>query len=140
MELACLVGDTKEVHLDSLKWKEVWVKIACKDPKKINGTSDVYINKQGHMISWFVADKGPVKPPQMNTGKGGNDDEFTDEEEPESQDSYGNLDSKWLKSGPPPQQGGSDLNSKEAQGGDKGAEKPQDLNKTFQNMSVNLNR
>ena len=46
MELAYLVGDHEEVHLGSLKWKEVWVKVACKDPRKINGTSNVYINKQ----------------------------------------------------------------------------------------------
>ena len=63
MELGYLVGDPEEVHVESLKWKEVWIKVACKDPKQINGTSEVYINKQGHKISWFVADKDPTKPP-----------------------------------------------------------------------------
>jgi len=33
MELAYLVGDPKEVHLESLKWKEVWIKVACKKSK-----------------------------------------------------------------------------------------------------------
>ena len=82
MELAYLVGDHEEVHLESLKWKEVWVKVACKDPRKINGTSNVYINKQD---------------------KGQEDDELTDQVDPESQDSFGKLDSNWLKSGTPPQ-------------------------------------
>ena len=82
MELAYLAGDHEEVHLESLKWKEVWVKVACKDPRKINGTSNVYINKQD---------------------KGQEDDELTDQVDPESQDSFGQLDSNWLKSGPPPQ-------------------------------------
>ena len=36
----------------------------------------------------------------------GDDDDLTDEEKPESQDSFGNIDSEWLKSGPPPQQSG----------------------------------
>ena len=103
MELAYLVSDHEEVHLESLKWKEVWVKVACKDPRKINGTSNVYINKQEHKISWFVANKGHVKPPYVGTDKGQEDDELTDQVDPESQDSFGQLDSNWLKSGPPPQ-------------------------------------
>ena len=36
----------------------------------------------------------------------GDDDDLTNEEKPESQDSFGNIDSEWLKSGPPPQQSG----------------------------------
>ena len=111
MELAYLVGDHEEVHLESLKWKEVWVKVACKDPRKINGTSNVYINKQDKgqeddeltKISWFVANKGHVKPPYVGTDKGQEDDELTDQVDPESQDSFGKLDSNWLKSGTPPQ-------------------------------------
>jgi len=53
-----------------------------------------------------VADKGPVKPPYKTDSKG-SEDEFADEEDPESQDSFGQLDSEWLKLGPPPQQEGS---------------------------------
>lgn len=46
MELAQLVGDPEEVHVPSLQWKTVWVKVACKDPNRIGGTSEVFINKQ----------------------------------------------------------------------------------------------
>ncbi|KAG2585396.1 hypothetical protein PVAP13_6KG417301, partial [Panicum virgatum] len=98
MELAYLVGDPEEVHLESLKWKEVWVKVACKDPKKISGTSAVYINKQGHKISWAVFEKDPTQPPE-NIDKGPDDDEATDEEKPESQDSFGQMDVEWLNPG-----------------------------------------
>lgn len=35
MELAYLVGDTEEVHLESLNWKDVWIKVACKNLKAI---------------------------------------------------------------------------------------------------------
>ena len=98
MELAYLVGDPEEVFLESLEWKEVWVKVSCKDPKKIAGTSEVYINKQGHKITWSVADKGPTKSQKPAAKSKDNDDDATDEDEPESQDSYG-LDNDWLKFG-----------------------------------------
>ncbi|XP_039772965.1 uncharacterized protein LOC120641069 [Panicum virgatum] len=101
MELAYLVGDPEEVFLDSLDWKEVWIKVSCKDPKKIAGTSEVYINKQGHKITWTVAEKGPTKMQKPADVIRNNDDDATDEDEPESQDSYGQLDSDWLKSGTP---------------------------------------
>lgn len=51
MELAYLVRDPQEVHIESLNWKEVRVKVSCKDLTHINGTSEVYINKQGHRIT-----------------------------------------------------------------------------------------
>ena len=51
----------------------------------------------------FVANKGHVKPPYVGTDKGQEDDELTDQVDPESQDSFGQLDSNWLKSGTPPQ-------------------------------------
>lgn len=51
LELAYLVGDLEEVHAPSLDWQEVWVKVACKNPKEIKGTTDVYINKKGYKIS-----------------------------------------------------------------------------------------
>ena len=111
MELAYLVGDPEEVFLESLEWKEVWVKVSCKDPKKIAGTSEVYINKQGHKISWSVADKGPTKSQKPAAKSKDNDDDATNEDEPESQDSYG-LDNDWLKSGTPPAQGGSEAAKK----------------------------
>ena len=123
MELAYLVGDPEEVHLESFKRKEVWVKVACKDPMKISGTSAVYINKQGHKISWAVSEKDPTQPPE-NIDKGPDDDEATDEEEPESQDSFGLMDYEWLNPGPPPHKGsGSDQNIKEPKGGNVGKQK-----------------
>ena len=102
MELAYLVRDPEEVFLDSLDWKEVWVKVSCKDLQKIAATSEVYINKQGHKITWTVAEKGPTKMHKPANTTRNNDDDATDEDEPESQDSYGQLDSDWLKSIPPP--------------------------------------
>lgn len=57
LELAHLVGDPKEVHLPSLQWKSVWIKVYCKNPNQIGGTLEVFINKQGRKISWFFSDK-----------------------------------------------------------------------------------
>jgi len=58
-----LVGDPEEVHLPSLQWKSVWVKVSCKDPIKIGGTSEVFINKQERRISWYYSDKLEKFPP-----------------------------------------------------------------------------
>nr|TKW00105.1 hypothetical protein SEVIR_8G086900v2 [Setaria viridis] len=105
MELAYLVGDPEEVHLESLNWRDVWIKVACKNLKAINGTSEVYINKQGHMIEWFVDDRGPTKPSTYD--KQDDEGDVTDEENPESQDSYNIMDNyDWLKFGALPPQGG----------------------------------
>jgi hypothetical protein len=35
LELAHLVGDPEEVHLPSLQWKSIWVKVYCKNPNQI---------------------------------------------------------------------------------------------------------
>uniref|UniRef100_K3Y3G3 Uncharacterized protein n=1 Tax=Setaria italica TaxID=4555 RepID=K3Y3G3_SETIT len=86
MELAYLVGDPKEVNTESLTWIEIWVKVSCKDPKHINGTSEVYINKQGYRITWVVADKGPTKPTKAPDDKKEDDGDIINEEEPDSQD------------------------------------------------------
>lgn len=32
LELAHLVGDPEKVHLPSLQWKSVWVKVSCNNP------------------------------------------------------------------------------------------------------------
>ncbi|CAN6227779.1 unnamed protein product [Urochloa humidicola] len=109
MELAYLVGDPEEVHEESLKWKSVWIKVACRDPKAISGTSEVFINKQGRKITWFVEDKAPGKT-ERNLEAKRNDDggDTTDEEDPESQESYGVKDTDWLNPGIPPNQDGTD--------------------------------
>jgi hypothetical protein len=57
LELAHLVGDPEEVHLPSLQWKSVWIKVYCKNPNQIGGALEVFINKQGRKISWFFSDK-----------------------------------------------------------------------------------
>ena len=57
MELARLVGDPEEVHVPSLQWKAVWVKVSCRNPNKIGGTSEVFINKKGGKITWYFSDK-----------------------------------------------------------------------------------
>jgi hypothetical protein len=97
MELARLVGDPKEVHLPSLQWRSVWVKVSCKNPDQIGGTSEVFINKKGRRISWFYSDKLKNFPPSKpDDDLDDNDDDITDEEDPESQESQG-----WLESGNP---------------------------------------
>jgi len=99
-ELAYLVGDPEEVFVESLKWKEVWIKVACKNPSQINGSSEVFINKQGFRISWTISDKDPPKTSQDPLDKEDLEEE-TDEEDPDSQDSYGDLAKELIKDGPP---------------------------------------
>jgi len=95
LELARLVGDPEEVHNPSLNWKSVWVKVSCKNPDKIGGTSEVFINKQGRKISWYYSEKLKQQPPtQPDDDWGPEDDQVTDEEDPESQESHG-----WLETG-----------------------------------------
>jgi len=102
LELAKLVGFPEEVHLPSLQWKAVWIKVSCKDPYKIGGISEVFINRKGKKISWFYSDKLPQHPPAKPDDEDldMNDGEVTDEEDPESQDSHG-----WLETGKSPPKG-----------------------------------
>ena len=95
MELARLVGDPEEVHMPSLHWKSVWVKVSCKNPSQIQGTSEVFINKKGRKISWFYSDKLRKYPPNKpDDDLDKLDDDIADEEDPESQESHG-----WLETG-----------------------------------------
>ena len=72
-------------------------KVACKNPNQIGGTSEVFINKQGRKISWFYSDKLKQLPPSKpDDDPDIDDDAVTDEEDPESQDSHG-----WLETGHP---------------------------------------
>lgn len=101
LELAKLVGDPEEVHIPSLQWKAVWVKVSCKNPSKIGGTSEVFINKEGKKIPWYYSDKMPQHPPMKpDDGFDIDDDEVTNEEDPESQESHG-----WLETGQSPPNG-----------------------------------
>ena len=59
--------------------------MSCKDPIKIGGTSEVFINKQERRISWYYSDKLEKFPPNKpDDDLGGDDDEVTDEEDPGS--------------------------------------------------------
>ena len=90
MELARLVGDLEEVHLSSLHWKLVWVKVSCHNPNQIGGTSEVFINKQGRKITWHFSDKLQKHPPtKPNDDLDDVEDDITDEEDPKSQESQG---------------------------------------------------
>ena len=60
-DLAYLVEDPEEIYVESLNWREVWIKVACKNPAHIMGSSDVYINKQGYKMTWFASEQGPPK-------------------------------------------------------------------------------
>lgn len=97
MELAHLVGDPKEVCIPYLQWKSIWVKVASKNPNQIEGTSEVFINKQGREISWFFSEKLKKEPPSKPDDELDDDeDAVTDEEDPESQESLG-----WSEPGNP---------------------------------------
>jgi hypothetical protein len=65
-ELAYLVRDFQELHTESLKWQEIWIKVSCRNPKEIKGTTEVYFNLQGHWISWALAGH---KPPNKPSGE-----------------------------------------------------------------------
>lgn len=98
MELGWLVGDPEEVHLPSLQWKSVWVKVSCLNPNQIGGMSEVFINKQGRKITWYFSDKLQKHPPSKpDDDLDGDEDDITDEEDPQSQESHG-----WLEPGKPP--------------------------------------
>lgn len=94
MELArLLVGDPEEVHMPSLKWKYVWIKISCKNPNQIEGASEVFFFKKKRIkdsLVLFREDKAisPDKPDD-DDDVGDSNEEVTDEEEPESQESQG---------------------------------------------------
>lgn len=50
--LAYLIDDPVEVDAISLIREVVRVKVLCRDPTKINGTSEVFLNKIGYKITW----------------------------------------------------------------------------------------
>jgi hypothetical protein len=57
------VGDPLEVDEESLmKGRTVRVKVLCKDALKIEGSTLVYFNKQGHMITWWSEKLENMKP------------------------------------------------------------------------------
>jgi hypothetical protein len=62
-EISYLVGDPIEVDEDSLlKGRVVRVKVLCKDALKIEGSTLVYFNRQGHLITWWSEKLEAMKP------------------------------------------------------------------------------
>lgn len=84
--------------MPSLQWKSVWVKVSCRNPNQIGGTSEVFINKKGRKITWYFSDKFQKHPPtKLDDDLDDDEDDIIDEEDPESQESQG-----WLETGKPP--------------------------------------
>lgn len=52
MKIAYLIGDPMEVDAISLNREAVRVKVLCRDPVKIGGTSEIFLNKVGYRITW----------------------------------------------------------------------------------------
>jgi hypothetical protein len=76
-----LVGDPVEVDdkflIDEGK---IRVKVLCKDATKIKGTTLLYINGQGHLLSWYSEKL------QILLGKDPQDSDYEDEESDEEED------------------------------------------------------
>lgn len=67
-----LIGDPEEVNRRSLQRRgPVRVKVACKNPKEINETSNVYFNGLGFQITWTVEMENIVEsqPPKPESTK-----------------------------------------------------------------------
>ena len=61
------------------------VKVSCRNPNKIGGTSEVFINKKGRKITWYFSDKLQNYPPSKPDDDPNDEvDDVTDEEDPES--------------------------------------------------------
>jgi hypothetical protein len=99
-EISYLVGDPIEVDEDSLlKGRVVRVKVWCKDPMKIVGSTLVYFNKQGHMITWWSEILETMKARKSLDTKSSKFErhrEFSDDEG-EKDDSYGSHDSRFQR-------------------------------------------
>jgi hypothetical protein len=99
-EISYLVGDPIEVDEDSLlKGRVVRVKVWCKDPMKIVGSTLVYFNKQGHMITWWSEILETMKARKSLDTKSSKFErhrEFSDDEG-EKYDSYGSHDSRFQR-------------------------------------------
>lgn len=81
----------EEVHLESLKCKSVWVKVSCRTPNQIGGTTEVFTTKQGRKISWFCTGE-KISSHHKNDDIQLDEDAVTDEDEADSQDSLAWLD------------------------------------------------
>jgi hypothetical protein len=90
------VGDPLEVDEESLmKGRTVRVKVLCKDALKIEGSTLVYFNKQGHMTTWWSEKMENMKPGKSLDTKASKFDRHKDffDDEGEKDDYSGSHDS-----------------------------------------------
>jgi hypothetical protein len=88
-KIAHLIGDPMEVDSISLNREAVRVKVLCRDPLKIGGTSEIFLNRVGYRITWnpegvrqhHQDDPDDPKPAYRSRGRRGDDEE-------DSQDSH----------------------------------------------------
>lgn len=83
-KLSYLVGDHEETDKKSLPGLgPIRIKVSCKDPSQIRGTSKVYFNKRGFKVSWLVeSDKNQHG---KNVSRDRSDSKGRDEEEEDSE-------------------------------------------------------
>jgi len=88
-EVAYLIGDPEVVDAKSLSGDgPIRVKVWCKDPTAINGSSSVFFNGAGYKITWKVEKKlrqGEERGPHETLDEGEDPD---DEDEEEKSDRY----------------------------------------------------
>jgi hypothetical protein len=95
-EISYLMGDQLEVDEESLlKGRAIRVKVMCKDALKIEGSTLVYFNRQGHMITWWSEKLENIKPGKALDTKASKFDRHKDfsDDEGEKDDSSGSHDS-----------------------------------------------
>ena len=97
------MGDFIEVDSKSLPGLgPIRVKVSCKDPSAIQGSSKVYFNGRGFFISWNLEnEKSKRKPfPRDKSGRKKDDEESWEEDEDEESDSYSPFDIPKLDGNP----------------------------------------
>lgn len=90
-EVSYLVGDFIEVDTKSLPGLgPIRVKVSCKDPHSIKGSSKVYFNGRGFFISWNLENEKIERKviAQDKPGKQKEDDESWEDEEDDETDHY----------------------------------------------------
>ena len=94
-EVSYLVGDFIEVDTKSLPGLDpIRVKVSCKDPSSIQGSSKVYFNGRGFFISWNLEnEKNERKTSHVDKPRKKKDDEESwEEDEDEESDNYSPFD------------------------------------------------
>lgn len=85
-EAVYLIGDPEAADRKSLQERgPVRVRVACKDPKEINLTSNVYFNGLCFMVAWEVEADTKIA---SQSQKAAEQEEEDDEDEEEKSDDY----------------------------------------------------